>query len=44
LVELEHRGIERHGTGCEKMRKDVDSEGGWGQLMAMFAAKAEESE
>jgi uncharacterized protein YndB with AHSA1/START domain len=41
LVELEHRGLQRHGAGCVHMRKSVDSEGGWGALMRMFAEKVD---
>jgi hypothetical protein len=41
LVELEHRGIERHGGACATMRATVNSEGGWGGLLGMFAAKVE---
>jgi uncharacterized protein YndB with AHSA1/START domain len=41
LVELEHRGLTRHGVGCAKMREQVNSEGGWGALMTLFAAKAD---
>lgn len=29
LVELEHRNIDRHGEGWEKMREAVGSPGGW---------------
>ena len=43
LVELEHRGLQRHGGGCVTMREQVDSEGGWGALMNLFAAKADET-
>jgi len=43
LVELEHRGIERHGGACAKMREMVNADGGWGGLLARFAAKAEQS-
>jgi uncharacterized protein YndB with AHSA1/START domain len=42
LVELEHRGLQRHGVGCAKMREQVNAEGGWGALMTLFAAKADE--
>jgi uncharacterized protein YndB with AHSA1/START domain len=41
LVELEHRGLERHGGACIKMREQVNAEGGWGGLLTMFAAKVE---
>jgi uncharacterized protein YndB with AHSA1/START domain len=43
LVELEHRGFERHGGGCTRMREQVNAEGGWGGLLAMFAARADEN-
>jgi Activator of Hsp90 ATPase homolog 1-like protein len=43
LVELEHRGIQKHGAGCEKMREQVNADGGWGGLLAMFAEKAAQS-
>ena len=42
LVELVHRGLELHGGGCEKMREMVNSDGGWGTLLGMYAAKAGE--
>lgn len=41
LVELEHRNLERHGGGCDKMRESVNAEGGWNGLLALFAAKVE---
>jgi hypothetical protein len=41
LVELEHRGLQRHGGGCSKMREQVNADGGWGALMTLFAAKAD---
>ena len=44
LVELEHRNIQRHGGACEKVRQDVSSEGGWGMILTLFAAKAGEAE
>jgi uncharacterized protein YndB with AHSA1/START domain len=43
LVELEHRGLQRHGMGCAKMREQVNAEGGWGALLGMFAAKADQA-
>ena len=39
-VDLEHRHFERGGAGWETMRTMVDSEGGWGTLLQMFAAEA----
>jgi len=41
-VVLEHRNFERHGLGGDSMRGQVDQPGGWGALMTLFAAKAEE--
>ena len=40
LVELEHRGIQRHSGACVRMREQVNAEGGWGSLLTMFAEKA----
>jgi hypothetical protein len=40
LVELEHRGLHKHGGACAQMRGQVDSEGGWGTLLHLFADKA----
>lgn len=42
-VDLEHRHFERHGEGGATMRKAVDSSGGWGELMELFAAKVREN-
>ena len=42
-VDLEHRHFERHGAGAEAMRKGVDSEGGWGALLQMFAGVADKA-
>ena len=39
-VDLEHRCFERMGSGAEAMRTAVDSSGGWGMLLQLFAAKA----
>jgi uncharacterized protein YndB with AHSA1/START domain len=41
-VDLEHRYFERHGEGWEVMRTSIDSPGGWGGLLALYAAKAAE--
>jgi uncharacterized protein YndB with AHSA1/START domain len=38
-VELEHRGIERHGDGWEQMRDAVASRGGWPAGMNAFAER-----
>jgi Activator of Hsp90 ATPase homolog 1-like protein len=35
-LEFEHRHLERHGEGWEKMRADVDSPGGWTTVLAGF--------
>lgn len=43
LVELEHRGLQRHGGACANMREMVNSEGGWGSLLTLFSQKAEEA-
>jgi uncharacterized protein YndB with AHSA1/START domain len=40
-VELEHRHFERLGEGGTSMRTGVDAEGGWKDLLQLFAAKAE---
>jgi uncharacterized protein YndB with AHSA1/START domain len=37
LVELEHRNLDRHGDGWEKMREAVGSPEGWGVGMRAFA-------
>ena len=39
-VELEHRDIERFGTGAEATRAALDSPGGWSGLLDAFAASA----
>jgi uncharacterized protein YndB with AHSA1/START domain len=41
-VDLEHRHFHRLGESGAAMRTGVGSEGGWGSLLALFAAKAEE--
>jgi uncharacterized protein YndB with AHSA1/START domain len=39
-VELEHRHLERHGSGWEQMRAAVDSPNGWQGGLNAFAATA----
>jgi uncharacterized protein YndB with AHSA1/START domain len=41
LVELEHRGFEKHGLPGAKMRELVNQPGGWGDLMEMFAKEVD---
>lgn len=43
LVELEHRGFERHGGNYAGMRMQVSSAGGWGTMLELFGKKAEEA-
>jgi uncharacterized protein YndB with AHSA1/START domain len=38
-VELEHRGIERHGDGWESMQAAVGSPNGWGSGLGAFAQR-----
>jgi uncharacterized protein YndB with AHSA1/START domain len=39
-VELEHRKLDRYGARRAEMRRIFDTEGDWGRLLAMFAARA----
>ena len=39
-VELEHRKLDRYGARAAEMRSIFDTEGDWGRLLAMFAARA----
>ena len=39
-VEFEHRNIERHGDGAQKIYDAVNSEGGWTGLLKLFAEEA----
>ena len=39
-VELEHRGLERHGEGWQQMRDAVSSPNGWNQGLQRFAEAA----
>lgn len=36
VLEFEHRHLERHGEGWEKLRAEVDSSGGWTGVLAEF--------
>ena len=42
-VELEHRNFERHGAGGEAIREAVNSSGGWGVLLELYAKRAAET-
>ena len=42
-VELEHRNLDRHGNGWERMRDAISSPNGWGLGLANFAAVAKVS-
>lgn len=39
-VELEHRKLDRYGPRRDEMRRIFDTEGDWGRLLQMFAARA----
>ena len=39
-VELEHRNLERLGDSAEGFREAIDSSGGWGALLELFAEEA----
>jgi uncharacterized protein YndB with AHSA1/START domain len=43
LVELEHRGFERHGGNYAGMRAQVSSVGGWGTMLELYGKTAEEA-
>jgi uncharacterized protein YndB with AHSA1/START domain len=38
-VELEHRNLDRHGEGWERLRDSVAGEGGWPGCLARFAER-----
>lgn len=35
-LEFEHRHLERHGEGWEKMRAEVSSDGGWPMILDLY--------
>ena len=39
-LEFEHRHLERHGAGWEKMRAEVGSDGGWPMILDLFRKAA----
>lgn len=39
-VDLEHRNLERLGESAEQLRVAIDSPGGWGGLLALYAEEA----
>jgi uncharacterized protein YndB with AHSA1/START domain len=43
-VDLKHRHFDRVGAGWENMRASVDSDEGWGGLLKLYMAAAENSE
>ena len=44
IVVLEHRNLEKYGAGALELRKNIDSEGGWGLTLKSFVAAAEANE
>jgi uncharacterized protein YndB with AHSA1/START domain len=43
-VDLEHRHLDRHGAGVASMRTAIDSEGGWGGLLKLYASRVDQPE
>ena len=41
-VDLEHRYFQRHGAGGDTIRTAVDSPNGWGDLLTLYTARAEQ--
>jgi len=44
LVELEHRGFERHGEGGRGYREALGSPQGWAYILGRFAGAAADAE
>lgn len=42
-VNVEHRHLERHGAEAAGIRKNIDSPGGWGGLLDLYAGAANRS-
>ena len=42
-VEFEHRHLDRHGLGWEKMRQEVGAEGGWPMILKLYVQAANQS-
>jgi uncharacterized protein YndB with AHSA1/START domain len=43
-LEFEHRHLERHGAGWERMRAEIASDGGWPMILNLFLAMAAQQE
>ena len=43
-VELEHSGLDRHGSDWEKLRDGIASDGGWPDLLATYARTTDGSD
>jgi uncharacterized protein YndB with AHSA1/START domain len=43
-VELEHRDLDRLGDRAEAFRQQIDSAGGWGELLHLFSQSASQTE
>jgi len=41
-IEFEHRKLDRYGARRDEMRRIFETDGDWGRLLAMFAARAAE--
>ena len=42
-VDLEHRYLHRHGADANAVRTAIDSPGGWGGLLDLFAARVQQT-
>jgi uncharacterized protein YndB with AHSA1/START domain len=43
-VELEHRHLERMGEAAERVREQISSPNGWGKILDLYAAAAQNSQ